>query len=119
MDASPGPQFRKGMGFRSWDCGSCGTCRNRPAVYLSGELFFFLLLFFFRKSSFFIFFFICTQFAMWIHTHTSYKGGVSFGSYLFVLFLIDFFVFSWLSDRLNFGLKSSLGEKKKTGPSSA
>lgn len=26
------------MGFRSWDCGSCGTYRNRPAVYFSGEL---------------------------------------------------------------------------------
>ena len=39
MDASPGSQFRKGMGFRSWDCGSGGTCRNRPPVYFSGELF--------------------------------------------------------------------------------
>ena len=42
MDASPGSQSRKGMGFRSWYCGSCGTGGNRPAVYFSGEPFFFL-----------------------------------------------------------------------------
>jgi hypothetical protein len=41
MDASPGSQSRKGMGFRSWYCGSCGTGGNRPAVYFSGEPFFF------------------------------------------------------------------------------
>jgi hypothetical protein len=41
MDASPGSQSRKGMGFRSWYCGSCGTGGNRPVVYFSDELFFF------------------------------------------------------------------------------
>ena len=40
MDASPSSQSRKGMGFRSWHCGSCGTCGDRPAVYFSGEPFF-------------------------------------------------------------------------------
>ena len=38
MDASPGSQSRKGMGFRSWYCGSCGTAGNRPSVYFSGEI---------------------------------------------------------------------------------
>ena len=54
MDASPGSQSRKGMGFRSWYCGSCGTGGNRPAVYFSGEPFFFFSFFFlirFQKPS--------------------------------------------------------------------
>ena len=43
MDASPGSQSRKGMGFWSWYCRSCRTDGNRSAIYFSGEPFLFLV----------------------------------------------------------------------------